>query len=274
MKRSIFYLSLLYVLGSCSSFKEVKSYATNSGESIKSYKSINYTFSRNCNYKCSRRALENSNFQTLEKKCSCEEALLADKNIKHLLRVLEGYFSGLSNLSDSELTDFSFDAIQKPLTEGKYIKKADIKPYTEISSMITIMFTDGYRAKKLQQFIKISNSDVILLLEKMNSIIEDSLLPTLLARQADIQQIYHDLYSASDASSFEKFNIQKMYFSEITTIEEKKEALEKYSVALGKISKGHQSLYENKHKLKGKEIRKTIRRFANDLNLIVKQIKK
>ena len=274
MKRSIFYLSLLYILGSCSSFKEVNAFATNSGKSIKSYKSINHTFSGNCNYICLQRALENSNFQPTEKKCSCEEALLADKNIKYLLRVLEGYFKALSNLSGSGLADFSFDAIQKPLVEGKYIKKADIKPYTEISAMITTMFTDGYRAKKLKQFIKIANSDVILLLEKTSSIIEDNLLPTLLARQADIQQIYHDLYSAEGTSSFEKFNIQKMYFSEITTIEEKKDALEKYSAALGKISKGHQSLYESKHKLKGKEIRKIIRRYANDLNVIVEQIKK
>jgi hypothetical protein len=274
MKRSIFYLSLLYVLGSCSSFKEVKAFAANSEESIKSYQSIDYTFSENCNYKCSQRALENSNFQTLEKKCSCEEEQLADKNIKYILKVLEGYFKGLSNLSDSELTSYSFDAIQKPLTEGKYIKKADIKPYTEIASMITTLFTDRYRAKKLQQAIKIANSNVILLLEKASSIIEDNLLPTLLSRQSEIQQIYHDLYSASVTSSFEKFNIQKMYISEITTIAEKKETLEKYTAALGKISKGHQSLNKNKHKLKEKEIRKIIGRYANDLNVIVEQIKK
>ena len=274
MKRSIFYLSLLYVLGSCSSFKEVKAFAANSEESIKSYKRIDYTFSGNCNYKCSQRALENSNFQTLEKECSCEEELLADKNLKYLLKVLEGYFRGLSNLSDSELTSYSFDAIQKPLTEGKYIKKADIKPYTEIASMITTMFTDGYRAKKLQQFIKTANSNVILLLEKTSSIIEDNLLPTLLSRQAELQQIYHDLYSASVTSSFEKFNIRKMYVSEITTIAEKKEALEKYTAALEKISKGHQSLNENKHKLNEKEIRKIISKYANDLNVIVEQIKK
>ena len=38
MKRSIFYLSLLYVLGSCSSFKEVKAFATNSGKVLKAIK--------------------------------------------------------------------------------------------------------------------------------------------------------------------------------------------------------------------------------------------
>ena len=272
MKRSIFYLCLIYALGSCSSFKEVKAFAANSGKSIKSYENINYTFSINCNYKCSKRALENTNFQTIEKKCSCEEALLADKNIKYLLRVLEGYFNGLSDLSDSDLTDFSFDAIQKPLTEGKYIKKADIKPYTEIAYMITTVFTDGYRSKKIQQFIKIANSNIIMLLEKTSSIIEDNLMHTLLARQADIQQIYHDLYSAPDVSTFEKYNIQKMYFSEITAIAAKKEALKNYGTALRKISKGHQSLFLNEHKLKEKEIRKIIRRYANDLNVIVEQI--
>ncbi len=274
MKRYIYYLSLIYVLGSCSSFKEVKSFARTAEKSINSFKSINYTFSGNCSYKCTQRALENSVFQTIEQNCFCKEAILADKNVNRLLRVLKEYFTGLSNLSDSKLTNYSLDAIQKPLIEGKYIKKADIKPYTNITGLIITMFADRYRAKNLKRIIETANSDIILILETTIAILEFNLLPTLSNRQADIQQIYHDLYAAPVTTVFEKYNIQKMYFSELTTITMKKEALKKYIKGLKKISKGHQSLYDSKNKIKEKDVKIIISRYADELNAIVEQIKK
>jgi hypothetical protein len=272
MKKSIFYLCLLYLLSSCGSYKEVNTFATSAVKGIESYKSIGYTFTRNCKYKCFQRALEISVFQTIQINCTCEEAVLADKNVKQLLLVLKGYFSGLVNLSNSKLTDYSLEAIQKQLIEGKYIKKADLKPFTNIAGLITTMLTDQYRAKKLKETIELANSDVILLLEITSAIAKGNMLPTLLSRQADIQQIYHDLYSDSGTSSFERFNIQKMYFSELTIIETKKEALLKFSSALHKIRRGHQFLYDNKIKLKEKDFKKIIRSYANELNAIAEQI--
>ena len=53
-----------------------------------------------------------------------------------------------------------------------------------------------------------------------------------------------------------------------------KEVLKKYCSALTKISKGHQSLYDNKDKLKEKGIKKMIAAYADDLNDIVEQFKK
>lgn len=274
MKRIIICLSLISLLGSCAGFKEVNTFAASSEKSINSYKSIAYTFSGNCDYKCTQRSLENSVFQTAEKNCFCKDAILADKNVNRLLSVLKSYFKGMANLSDNKLTAYSFNAIENPLVEGKYIKKADIKPYTNIAGLVTMMLTDNYRAKKLKHVIETANSDVILLLEKTAAIIENNLVPTLSGRQSDIQQIYHDLYVASNTSSYEKFNIQKMYFLKLTSIAAKKEGLKKYSRVLSKISKGHQSLYDNKDKLKEKGIKKMIAAYADDLNDIVEQFKK
>lgn len=274
MKRIIFCLSLLNLLSSCAGFEGVNSFAISSEKSINNYKSIAYTFFGNCNYKCTQRSLESPVFQTAKKNCSCEEAILADKNVNRLLSVLKIYFKGMANLSDNKLTVYSFNAIEKPLIEGKYIKKADIKPYTNIAGLVTMILTDNYRAKNLKRVIETANSDIILLLEKTAEIIENNLVPTLSSRQSDIQQIYHDLYVAPGTSAYEKFNIQKNYFSELTSIAAKKEVLKKYCSALTKISKGHQSLYDNKDKLKEKGIKKMIAAYADDLNDIVEQFKK
>ena len=274
MKKFSFYLSLLYVLGSCASFKEVKAFAINSQKSIESYKSIDYSFSGNCNYKCSQRELENDVFQTTEKECACKEAQLADKNVSRLLNALKNYFKGLSNLSNSNLTDFSYDAVEKPLVEGKYFSKAAMKPYSSIVGLTTKMFSDQYRARKLEKLIEVANADIILLLDKTVTIVQDNLLPTLSSRNVEMQQIYHDLYNAPEVSDFEKFTIQKMYFAELTLVEDKKAALNFFSNSIEKISKGHQSLYDNKDKLKDKNIEKIMHKVVNDLSDIEKQIKK
>jgi hypothetical protein len=135
------------------------------------------------------------------------------------------------------------------------------------------MFTDKYRAKKLKYILETANTDVVFLLDKTIAIIEDNLLPTLSGRHAELQQIYHDLYAASATSVYEKFRIQKMYFSELTTIATKKEALKKFSASLAKISRGHQTLNNNKDKLKDKDVKKIISAFAGDLNAIVEHLK-
>ena len=88
-----------------------------------------------------------------------------------------------------------------------------------------------------------------------------------------MQQIYHDLYAAPGTSAYEKFLIQKMYFSELKAIAAKTTALKKYSRAMDKISKGHRALYANKDRLKEKDLKKIISRYAGDLNAFVEQLK-
>lgn len=272
MRRFIICLSFLSVFGSCNSFKEVKNFATNSEKNLNNFKNVDYTFSTNCNYKCLQRALVSSEFLTIGDHCLCKEAGLADKNLNQLIRVLKEYFNGLVQLSESKLTEFSIDPIQQPLVEGKYIKKADIKPYSAITGILTTLITDGYRAKKLNQIIEMANSDIILLLEKARSIVEENLLSTLSTRQTDIQQIYHDLYMANGSTTLEKYTIQKMYFSEMMAISKKAAALKGFCAALVKISKGHQSLYNNKNRYKEKDVKKIINKYAHELNEISQQI--
>jgi hypothetical protein len=249
MRTIIFTIFSIAMLSSCRSFSEINSLAMKSSESLKEFKSLEYNFTVNCNETCYQRALEDKRFALAPPTCDCAEEKKTDKNVKRLFTVLDTYFKGLQRLSNDKLVKISFDIIADPLTENQFIKEADIKPFINLSQSITTMITNKYRAKQLNTAIEKANPDVLLLLEKIQQIIEQNLVPTLTNKRGELQQVYLEIFSDSLNSNYDRFMIKDRYFKELNAITNKESELLKYSKSLNKIAKGHQLLYDNRNNL-------------------------
>jgi len=241
------YLIIFLVFGSCASFSEINTLAIKSSESLQQYKTLEYNFTFNCSETCYQRALEDKRFALAPPTCDCVEEKKTDKNVKRLFTVLDTYFKGLQRLSNDKLVNYSFDTMADPLTKGKFIEEKDIKPFLNLSQSIATMITNKYRAKQLSTAIEKSNPDVLLLLEKLQQIIEENLVPTLTNKRGELQQVYLEIFSDSLNSNYDRFMIKDRYFKELNAVSKKESELLKYSKSLIKIAKGHQLLYDNRY---------------------------
>ena len=269
MRTNIFSIILVVILTSCVSFSEINTLAIKSSESLQKFKTLEYNFTINCSETCYQRALEDKRFALGPPTCKCTEEKKTDKNVKRLFGVLDTYFKGLKRLSNDKLVNFTFDAIAEPLTESNFIKEEDIKPYLNLSQSIATMITNKYRAKQLSAAIEKANPDVLLLLEKLQQIIEQNLAPTLTNKTGELQQVYLEIFSDSLNSNYDRFMIKDRYFKELDALANKKSELLKYSKSLNKIAKGHQLLFDNRNNLDKETTKKAVVELYSELNELI-----
>jgi len=269
MRTITFTIALIGILTSCGSFSEINTLAIKSSESLKKFKTLEYNFTINCSETCYQRALEDNRFALAPPTCECTEEKKTDKNVKRLFTVLDTYFKGLQRLSNDKLVNISFSSISEPLTEGDFIKEEDIKPYLNLSQSIANMITNKYRAKQLSLAIEKANPDVLLLLEKIQQIIEQNLVPTLTNKRGELQQVYLEIFSDSANSNYDRFMIKDRYFNELNAISEKESELLKYSKSLNKIAVGHQLLYDNRNNLDKETAKNAIVKLYSELSELI-----
>jgi len=269
MRTIIFTIALIGILTSCGSFSEINTLAIKSSESLKHFKTLEYNFTINCSETCYQRALEDNRFALAPPTCECTEEKKTDKNVRRLFTVLDTYFKGLQRLSNDKLVNISFSSISEPLTEGDFIKEEDIKPYLNLSQSIANMVTNKYRAKQLSLAIEKANPDVLLLLEKIQQIIEQNLVPTLTNKRGELQQVYLEIFSDSANSNYDRFMIKDRYFKELNAISEKESELLKYSKSLNKIAVGHQLLYDNRNNLDKETAKNAIVKLYSELSELI-----
>lgn len=269
MRTIIFTITLIGMLTSCASFSEINTLALKSSESLKKFKTLEYNFTVNCSETCYQRALEDERFALAPPTCDCAEEKKTDKNVRRLFTVLDTYFKGLQRLSNDKLVNISFDMIAEPLTESHLIKEKDIKPFSNLSGSITTMITNKYRAKQLNMAIEKANPDVLLLLEKIQQIIEENLVPTLTNKRGELQQVYLEIFSDSLNSNYDRFMIKDRYFKELNALTGKESELLKYSKSLNKIAKGHQLLYDNRNNLDKETTKNAIVELYSELSELI-----
>lgn len=269
MRTIIITITLIGMMTSCGSFPEINTLATKSSESLKKFKTLEYNFTINCSETCYQRALEDSQFVLAPPTCECTEEKKTDKNVKRLFTVLDTYFKGLQRLSNDKLVNYSFDSMEEPLTESNFIKEEDIKPFLNLSQSIATMITNKYRAKQLSTAIEKANPDVLLLLEKIQQIIEQNLVPTLTNKRGELQQVYLEIFSDSLNSNYDRFMIKDRYFKELNALTDKESELLKYSKSLNKIAKGHQLLYDNRNNLDKETAKNSIVELYSELSELI-----
>lgn len=277
----ITFLTFLIVtlgLSSCVSLKYVHDFSSSSLQSIKKYEDIDYNFKQNCLDNCYYELIKNIDFA--KNKCDCNLSENADSVTFVIYNSIRGYLSGLTSLSNDELTNYKMDNLNKSLKEGDFssininIKKEHVEAYSNISKILLKAFTDNYRASKIKEYVKEANEPIKVLIAFFQFNLEKNLNGTLNVQKEKIKIIYTDLLNDPSLSRFEKTKVLEEYLMLLAKIESKQKGILTYSKALGKIKEGHQKLFDNIESLENDEIKEQLTQYASDIQDIISEFNK
>jgi hypothetical protein len=256
---------------SCVNLKEVHDYSASSAKTINKFEELGYSFSKACAEKCLVEQLEKQQLSKLA--CHCPGEKTADSVTNLLYDAIKGYFEGLANLSGNQLTSYKFNPLAKALKESQFgdvsFNKEQVDAFANIASILSRAVTDVYRKKKLSVYIGDANSSIKTLIDALDFILVSGLSRRLQTHQQRLESYYFDLSTDNTVSTYEKKKIIEEYSASLTELESRKKQIASYSRGLRTISKGHQELFENRNKLKTREIRILMVQFASDIEDIV-----
>lgn len=276
--KSGFVLLLLTIgLISCINLKTINDYSASSSKSIKNFEDINYSFEQHCIDKYQFEALRSFEIKRAIE-CNCDDYKKADSVTLLIYNSIKGYFDGLKNLSNNDLTDYNFDALRKSLTEGGFsnikIEKEQVDAYSKISNLLLKATTDVYRKKKLKTYIEDANEPLQILLKKFQFIIQKNLEGELNFKKEKLYAYYKEMNLNNTLSYYEKGKATIDYYQQLSDINAKQKQIDAFAKSLEPISEGHQILYENRNKMTTKELNELLIQYSSDIQDFVSEFNK
>ena len=264
--------------GSCVNLKSVGDFSSSSIESIRNFEQIDYSFLQHCLDRCADEAIRLYEIKRAQA-CNCAIYEEADSVAQVFYNTIEGYFEGLGQLSQNELTTYSSDALIGAFTtEEVGPLKIDERTATAFSSLSNTLLrasTDFYRRKKLAKYIEDANEPIQILLDKFEVIVSTNLKGELRFRRERLYAYYMDMkMSRTVLSEYEKGQATADYYHSLEEIKRKEMELEVFGESLQVIAKGHQVLYDNRNELSVKSLQNLIKGYASNVKGLISEFNK
>jgi hypothetical protein len=273
------FLSLIIVivgLSNCANLKHVNNFSSTSLNSLEKFEDINYSFEQNCIDNCLDKKINDLALNL--KDCDCQTNRIADSATFVIYNSLRAYLEGLLKISNNELTTYKMDAMNKSLKEGEFgpvkIEKNQADAYSKISKTILRAFTDGYRKKKIKDYVKEANEPFKVLIYFLDFNLSSNLVGKLNVKKKRLESTYFDLSKDETLSNYEKRKVVEEYYQKVSEIEYQQNELFLYSKALRKIAAGHQKLLDNIETLSTTKIKEELTQFSSDIKDIVSEYNK
>ncbi|WP_152596259.1 hypothetical protein [Algibacter lectus] len=271
----LLFMAMLCV-SSCVNLKHVNTYSSESLTGVQYFETLNYSFQQSCLDKCFEEKINALEF--LDQNCNCKQEKVADSITLKIYASVFGYFDGLTNLSDNDLTSYKTEALSNALSEGDFgsitIKKEHVESYTKVSQLLIHAFTDSYRKKKIKTYVKDANASLKSLISFLDFNISSNLNGKLEVKKNRLKADYFDLVKDTSLSNFEKRNTIKEYYNSILEIEQLQAKFTAYSKTLSAISAGHQKLYDDIDHVSSKAVKQELLQSASEIKSIISELKK
>lgn len=259
-------LNSIIIFSGCINLKNLNTYSESAVKSLRNYEELGYNFSKACNEKCVAGQIEK---QILTNNCECNADEKADSINLVLYKAVKGYFEGLAKLSDHDLTNYKFTAVTKELKEGDFgetkINKSQADAYAKISSILSRSVTDGYRKRKISTYIGEANASIKILLEALEFTLTTNLAKKAEVNKQRVESYYFEMLKNKNVSVYEKKKIIEEYNSHVTETGNRVKRINSFAKGLHTIAAGHQKIFDNRGKLKGREVLEMLVHYSSDL---------
>lgn len=270
-------LFVTIVVAGCVNLKQVNDYSVKSVAGIKKFEEINYSFTQHCLDRCQFEAIKKFEIKRVTE-CNCDVYQAADSVTLLIYNAIAGYFDGLINLSDNELTTYDFDAVKKALTGGNFgdikIETEEVDAYSNISKILFRATTDLYRRKKIKQYIEDANQPIQVLISKFRFILQKNLEDELNFKKERVFAYYKEMSLAGNITDYEKGKATIEYYAQLSEISQMQQQIEAFAKGLNHIAGGHQKLYDHRNKLTAKEIKQLIKQYSSDIHDVISEFNK
>jgi len=277
-KHSLIFLFLLVSFASCVNLKTVGEFAGFSTVSIKNFEQIEYSFYQHCMDRCRDEAIRKYEIKRAEE-CTCTLYQEADSVTQVIYNSIEGYFEGLGDLSQNELTDYSSDALVSALSAKELgplrIEEQTVAAFSSLSNTLLRATTDSYRRKKLASYIEEANEPMQVLLDKFKLIVGTNLKGELRFKKERLYVRYMDMKMNNTLlSDYEKGEATSDYYQTLDEIQRKEMVLEVFAMSLDEIAEGHQILFDNRNKLSVKTLNGILQGYASNVKNLISEFNK
>lgn len=242
---------------SCVNLKHVGEFSESSIEGIEKFEALSYNFERNCTDECLQKGIEKLKIHG--QTCVCTADKKADSITTLIYNTTRDYFYGLTDISKNQLTNYKTEELTQTLATGDYgslsLNETDVKAYSSISTIILRAFTDGFRRKKIKEYVRRANEPLQTLLHFLDLNLSGNLIGKMEVQKNSIKSFYFDLISNTELSIYERTKFTEDYFRRISELTAKQEELETYSKVIKTIAEGHTILYNDISKLTEDEIK-------------------
>ncbi|MDT7829743.1 hypothetical protein RQM65_13800 [Pricia sp. S334] len=267
-KNSILVLAGILSLNSCVNLKHVNKFAQSSVEGIEQYDSLASSFTEICYQNCEQEHIRQFKIHDIE--CECGPDRRADSITRLIYTTTKDYFYGLSDLSQNELTKYQADDFTQTLATGNFgpleMDEADVKAYSDISTLLLRATTDAFRRKKLKQYVTQAHGPLLKLLHFLELNLTGSLNGKLEVQKSELKDFYFDFIMDKQLSDYERIKFAEDYFRRTSEIEAQQETLSTYAEVLREMVEGHTILYSNIGNMTDDEVRKTLGRHGRKLH--------
>ncbi|WP_209404472.1 hypothetical protein [Pseudozobellia sp. WGM2] len=248
---------LSWVVYGCVDLKHVSEFSETSIEAISSYELLPNTFEQVCIQDCEQKHIRDYN--VYKTACDCALNKKADSITGLMYTASLEYLTGLLEISNSDLTRYQTDNLTSTLSTGDFgplqLKEEDVKAYSKVSKLILKVFTDGYRRKKLKEYITEGYEPLQVILHFLKRNINANLSGKLNVQKSSIQAFYFDFVRDKSLSDYERTKFAEDYFNRISEIEMNQKELQLFSEVIDDIAQGHKDLYSNLENLQDEKIK-------------------
>ncbi|GAA0878243.1 hypothetical protein GCM10009119_12110 [Algoriphagus jejuensis] len=271
----VIWLMVPFCIFSCVNLKSVSNFSATSTASISNFENLDYTFSDHCKDRCEDEAVRKFELsRALE--CSCDLYSKADSVTRVLYQTINGYFVGLGNLAQNELTNYSANAAVNAMTASEFgplkIDENLVGAYSAISNTLLRATTDFYRKRKIAAYIGEANGPIQVLLDKFQIIILSNLKGELRFKRERLYVYYMDMkMNRTLLSDYEKGKATRDYYQALDDIQLKEKQMDVFAQGLQEIGRGHQALYENRDKLSVKNLALTMLDYSAQVEVLISE---
>jgi hypothetical protein len=199
------------------------------------------------------------------------------QKIELLLRhhVIEEYMEALGKLAADEIVDQSEELSQltTKLQSQAGTSPAETEAFGKIAGVLTNAIGNKWRKRQIQELIERSNGPLQIILKSLKQIVVEGFGGDDQNEQFAIQSYYRTKLAQSNDPAGIAALIEWQERRE-KNLADHTQSIQAYSAILGKISEGHQKLYDERNDLAKAQLIKQIKKSVKELKDILDSIKK
>lgn len=267
-KRILLLPCVAVLLGSCVNLRHVGVFSQKSIEGIEQFDSLSPNFSEVCLQDQTQERIRR--FDIHKTDFDCTQNQKADSVTQVIYNATKSYFYGLSDLSQNELTNYRTDDLNQALTTGDFgpikLDGTDVKAYSDISTLLLRAFTDGFRRKKVKEYVAQAHGPLLQLIHFLELNLAGNLGGKLEVQKSGLKNFYFDFVKDTSLSDYERTKFAEDYFRRISEITAQQNELDTYAKILKEIVEGHTTLYNNVSNMTSDEVRKELAGYGRQMN--------
>lgn len=199
------------------------------------------------------------------------------QKIELLLRhhVIEEYMEALGKLAADEIVDQSEELSQltTKLQSQAGTSQAETEAFGKIAGVLTNAISNQWRKRQIQELIERSNGPLQIILKSLKQIVVEGFGGDDQNEQFAIQSYYRTkIAQSNDPAGIAA--LREWQERREKNLADHTQSIQAYSAILGKISEGHQKLYDERNDLAKAQLIKQIKKSVKELKDILDSIKK